>query len=192
VGSARGIGPGFIGAVLDTGAQKSVIGLTQAQAYCREHDAQIRTPGSAKSRSSFKFGSHVHRSVGTVSISIPTPKNLLIHNVDVIDLGIPLLLGLDFLDEHSFNPLSVQNNLWCVDGKWSLPITRKHGHLYLCWAPTMTTHYSRAQLYRLHKHFFHPSAGKLLNLLRRGYPESLTPDTRRLLQDISSSCETCV
>jgi hypothetical protein len=132
VGSARGIGPIFIGAVLDTGAQKSVIGLTQAQAYCREHDAQIRTPGLAKFRLSFKFGSHIHRSVGMVSISIATPEILLIHNVNVIDLGIPLLLGLELLDEHSLNPLRVQSNLWCVDGKWSLSITRKHGHLYLC------------------------------------------------------------
>jgi hypothetical protein len=56
----------------------------------------------------------------------------------------------------------------------------------------MATHFSSAQLHRLHKHFFHPSAAKLLNLLRRGYPESLTYDTRRILQEINSSCETCV
>jgi hypothetical protein len=135
VGSARGTGPIFIGAVLDTGAQRSVIGLTQAQAYCREHDAQIRTPGLAKFWSSFKFGSHIHRSVGMVIISIPTPNNLLIHNVDVIDLGIPLLLGLNFLDEHYLKPLRVHNNLWCVDEKWSLPITRKHGHFTFAGPP---------------------------------------------------------
>jgi hypothetical protein len=56
----------------------------------------------------------------------------------------------------------------------------------------MATHFSRAQLHRLHKHFFHPSAANLLNLLWRGYPESLKKDTRRILQEISSSCETCV
>jgi transposase InsO family protein len=191
---APGASPGFEGAVLDTGAQKSVIGIHQARAYYRAYGSLLHSHDPKSSAALFKFGAKTHRSVGKIQIVIPTPKQPIIHDVDVIDLEIPLLLGLDFFDEYSLNPLSVQNNLWSMEGHWVLPITRKYGHLYLCWNPhpSLSTHYTRAQLHHLHRHFFHPSAGKLLNLLQRAHPEHLTPDTRQILQDISSSCETCV
>jgi hypothetical protein len=133
-----------------------------------------------------------HRSIATLQISISTPKETIFHEVDVINLDVPLLLGLEFLDTYSLNALSVQNHLCSVKDHWVLPITRKHGHLYLSWAPEYSGYYTRAQLGRLHRHFFHPSPGKLFNLLRKAGQETLTPDTRRILQDISSSCETCV
>jgi hypothetical protein len=53
-------------------------------------------------------------------------------------------------------------------------------------------YYPLAQLDELHKHFFNPSAGKLLNLLRKADPEALTPETRHILKETSSLCETCV
>jgi hypothetical protein len=182
----------FLGAVLDTGAQKSVIGIKQAESYCEIHSASLNRQASQNTASLFKFGSKAHRSIGTLHISIPTPKKTMFYEVDVIDLDVPLLLGLDFLDRFSLNALSVQNRICCVKDNWILPITRKHGHLYLCWAPTFSPYYTRSQLDRLHRHFFHPSAGKLLNLLRRADRNVLTPETRQLLQEISSSCETCV
>jgi transposase InsO family protein len=112
--------------------------------------------------------------------------------VDVVDIGVPLLLGLDFLDNHQLNPLNVQNQLWSVPGRWRMPIVRKNGHLYLCWKPTSVVNYSRSQLDRLHRHFFHPSAGKLWSLLNRAYPNSMCSDTLEILKDIGSSCKTCI
>jgi hypothetical protein len=125
-------------------------------------------------------------------VSIPTPKKIIVYEFDVINLEVPHLLGLDVLDTYSLNALSVQNHLCSVKDQWDLPITRKHGHLYLCWAPKVLDYYSCAKLDRLHKHFFHLSAGKLLNLLIKAGPETLTPETRHILQEISSSCEKCV
>lgn len=51
--------------------------------------------------------------------------------------------------------------------------------------------YSRADLTKLHKNFFLPSAQKLYNLIRRSRPQDTTPDTLKLLEDISRRCNTC-
>jgi hypothetical protein len=180
---------------MDTGAQKSVIGNIQAESYCRENNTRYNLDLSAlSSLSLFKLGSSLAQSIGMIRISIiiPGPSNFIELCVDVVNVDIPLLLGLDFLDKHHLNPLCVQNQLWCVTEQWSIPIVRKNGHLHLRWNPTSFINFSRSQLDRLHKHFFHPSAGKLWNLLNIAYPSSMCSNTLALLKNISSSCETCI
>jgi hypothetical protein len=144
---------------LDTGAQKSVIGNIQAESYCRENNTRFNLePPALSSPSLFKFGSSLVQSMGMIRIStpIPGPHNFIELCVDVVNVDIPLLLGLDFLDKHQLNPLNVQNQLWCVTEKWTLPIVRKNDHLYLRWNPTSIVNFSRSQLDRLHRHFFTP------------------------------------
>jgi hypothetical protein len=180
---------------LDTGAQKSVIGQIQAESYCRENNTRFKLdPSTLSSTTFFKFGSSLAKSIGMIRISIPIPgpKYFIELCVDVVNVDIPLLLGLDFLGKHQLNPLSVQNQLWCVTERWTLSIIRKNGHLYLRWNSTPFVNYSRSQLDRLHRQFFHPSAGKLWNLLNRAYPNSVCSNTLALLKDIGSSCETCI
>jgi hypothetical protein len=77
---------------------------------------------------------------------------------------------------------------------WVLPVTRKHGHLYLFWNPNpkMVIYYNRTQLHRLHPYFFHPSSSEIPNILQRALQEHLTSDTRQILQGISTSCEACI
>jgi hypothetical protein len=99
---------------LDTGAQKSVIGNIQAESYCRENNTRYNLEHSAlSSLSLFKFGSSLAQSIGMIRISIPIPgpNNFIELCVDVVNVDIPLLLGLDFLKKHQLNPLSVQNQL---------------------------------------------------------------------------------
>jgi hypothetical protein len=145
-------------------------------------------------RPRFKFGSKVPSSLGLIQIQIPVPgpTKLIKLLFEVVDLDIPLMLGLEFLEKHKLNPLSVHNKLWSVDGNWTMPIVRKNGHLYLCWDNTHVVNYSRTKLDRLHRRFFHPSAGKLWNLLNSAYPDAMCSDTLSLLKEISSSCEACL
>jgi hypothetical protein len=145
-------------------------------------------------RPRFKFGSKVPSSLGLIKIQIPVPgpTKLIKLLFEVVDLDIPLMLGLEFLEKHKLNPLSVHNKLWSVDGNWTMPIVRKNGHLYLCWDNTHVVNYSRTKLDRLHRRFFHPSAEKLWNLLNSAYPDAMCSDTLSLLKEISSSCEACL
>lgn len=51
--------------------------------------------------------------------------------------------------------------------------------------------YNRTELERLHLHFFHSSAQKLLSLLKRGTTGRIQTDTSRLIQDIVDKCQGC-
>ena len=173
---------------MDTGAAKSVIGLSQAHAYCREYRIPF-APTTSTSR--FIFGDQECASLGKLNILVPCPGTDLKVCVDIVQPSVPLLLGIDTLDKHKLNVLSVENELHSVVFGWTLPLIRQQGHLYLKWHPPSETFYSRQQLYRLHQHLFHPSAEKLLNLLKRANPENLPADTKHLLKDISKSCHAC-
>lgn len=52
-------------------------------------------------------------------------------------------------------------------------------------------HFTRAQLGRLHRQFFHPSASKLFPLLKKACAQDVTPETLKILQHISKSCNFC-
>jgi hypothetical protein len=173
---------------LDTGAAKSVIGLAQAHAYCREYRIPFE-PTTSTSR--FIFGDQECASLGKLNILVPCPDMDLKICVDIVHPSVPLLFGIDILDKHKLNVLSVENKLHSVLAGWTLPLVRQQGHLYLKWHPPSETFYSRQQLYRLHQHLFHPSADKLLNLLKRANPENLPADTKAVLKDISKSCHAC-
>ena len=51
--------------------------------------------------------------------------------------------------------------------------------------------FTRSQLGKLHKQFFHPSAEKLFNLLKKARLEETTAEALRILQDLSKRCDPC-
>jgi hypothetical protein len=60
----------FNGAVIDTGASKSIIGVKQARAYCVSHKLRMNAqPSSTR----FRFADQICSSLGRIKISIPTP-----------------------------------------------------------------------------------------------------------------------
>lgn len=52
-------------------------------------------------------------------------------------------------------------------------------------------HFTRAQLSKLHRQFFRPSASKLFNLLKKARLEEGDPETLKTLEDISKRCDPC-
>lgn len=178
----------FKGACLDIGSQQSCIGKYQAKAYCRQQNLKFKlTPSNII----FRFGNTYFKSMGTLPIRIPTPDYSFIHlEVDVINADIPFLLGIDVLDNQQMYADNTENKLVSKRYGWTLPIIRRNRHLYITW-PIRKIYYTRAELYKLHHHFYHPSASKLYNLLRRTNPSKLNPNTIRTLDEITKSCSTC-
>ena len=133
-----------------------------------------------KSLISFAFGDGVYKSLGSMEIRIPTPDNSFISlDVDVVKPDVPFLLGLDILDQHQLMADNIDNKLRSRALGWSMPIVRHRGHLYIQWNTNYVL-FTRAELNRLHKHFWHPSSGKLYNLLKRTNPLDANEETERM------------
>lgn len=49
----------------------------------------------------------------------------------------------------------------------------------------------RSQLGKMHKQFFHLSAEKLFNLLKKARPEETAAETLQILKDLSKCCDPC-
>lgn len=145
--------PDFHGACLDTGAQRSVIGKSQAIAYFRFMGLPLVLSDSKPKV--YKFGSNHKVSVGKAKFRIPYAGNRHMHvELDIINIDIPLLFGLDLLDEFKIVADNVDNRVYCKRLKRSVPIVRKFGHLYYEWPYEMI--YSMTELKKMHHHFYHP------------------------------------
>jgi hypothetical protein len=55
---------------MDTGAQKSVVGRLQAQAYCKVKGIKLIL---SPSKTVFRFGDTIYTSLGKLSVLLPTP-----------------------------------------------------------------------------------------------------------------------
>jgi Aspartyl protease len=167
------------GACLDTGAQRTVIGLPQARAYCRYMGCRLTL---AKSRTVFRFGVGVSKSRGILHMRIPTPnESFMLLAVDDVDADIPFLVGLDILDLFQLNVDTVQNQLRAPKAGWSIPLVRKNGHIYLEWKPEDRILFTKAELTRLHRGFFHPPSSQLIKLIQRASETILMPKQGKYL-----------
>jgi hypothetical protein len=158
----------FHGACIDTGARKTVIGFHPAIAYYH----MIAIPvNPRRSPHSFRSGSDVQRFLGTIPIRIPTANGAFLSvQVDVVDTDIHFLLRLEFLKKESLYADTVDDIPVCKSGKWQVPLAHKFGHICYDWSETPIL-FTKSELIRLHKHFFHPSALNMIDLIRRAKPE---------------------
>ena len=176
------------GACLDTGAQKTVIGLSQAKSYCRFVGTKFK-PRPNKNR--YRFGSDRQQSLGSVTICIPFGSYIICEDVDVVKANVPFLFGLDLMDKYHLYVNTVCNTLCSSDSKIEAHLTRKLGHVYLEWNTSDTIHYTRVELKKLHRAFSHPAPDKLFNLLKLARPDETNEETRRILEEIRTSCNAC-
>ena len=117
----------FLGASLDTGATVSIVGREQAEEYCRMMDIPLVI--EPKRNRTFKFGSERKLSKGVVKFWIPYAGDKIINtSLDVVDINVPLILGLDELDEYITYVNNVEVILVCTEPEHKHPINRKLGH----------------------------------------------------------------
>ena len=102
--------------------------------------------------------------------------------MDIVRPDVPFLLGLDILDKEGLVANNVMNQLQSLKYNWSLPIERKLGHMFVSWEST-SAYFTKPQLIRLHKHFYHPSAENLMELLKRSHPSDADEKTISLIKD---------
>jgi hypothetical protein len=137
----------FQGICIDTGAQRSVVGIDQAKAYCELCDIRFRTKPSL---TAFRFGDGVFKSLGCIPVRIPTPDgNHIKMDMDVVQANVPMLIGLEVLDRECLVADNVENKLRSTKHGWSLSITRKYGHLYIEWTQSDIL-YSKGDIQKLH------------------------------------------
>ena len=154
----------FQGACIDTGAQKSAIRKQQALAYCKQHNIRYTLkPSSTK----FKLCNGVFSSLGTMQIRIPTLNHSFLKiKVNVAPADVLLLLGLDVLENEKLMANNVQNELQATNHGWSMPLTRKHGHLYLK-LNSRSSLFTKLKIIKLDRHFKYPASGKLYGVTKR-------------------------
>ena len=192
------------GFLVDIGAPRSVIG--QKELHRIRRTIGSKNLALVQSNRSFKFAEAVYQSLGMVVVPLETTANILVIHVvmDVVTADIPALLGLDLMDQESLTPCVVsgrfikrayhqlENGEKTYFDEWSVPSFRsKSNHIYVKISMPINAHFSRAQLMKIHRNFYHPSAGKLFNLLLKSRPEDATPEARKTLEDISRRCGPC-
>jgi hypothetical protein len=177
------------GACIDTGAQRTVIGLAQARTYCKF----LGIPFALSiCKRVFVFGVDKRNSLGILHMRFPTPNgSFIMLEVDVVPTNVPMLLYLDVLDKLGLSADTVHTFLHCTAEGWKLPLVRKLGHLYLEWSGTDRILYTKSELQKLHRNFSHPSTQNLFALLKRAKADNLDANTQAVLSDIEIACSTC-
>lgn len=108
------------------------------------------------------------------------------------------------MKRESLIPCTVSNRFFhrvpdtLEDGKvaymddWYNPMSRSPtNHLYVPIQTATNIHFTKTQLARLHRQFFHTTAKKLFNLISHSLPGEASPETLMTLEDISSRCDPC-
>lgn len=182
------VGEEFFGACIDSGAQRTVIGASQAEAYSRLAGMQLSRSAPFPLR--FKFGDRTHLGQGIIQIRLPIQQHHFTTVVaNIVNLDIPLLLGLDVLTQLRATIDFAEDVLSSKEGSWSLQLQRKLGHLYIVWDHEVC--FTESEVQRLHKHFYHPTDDRLMALIRRAKPGEDTAETRSTVEKIRRACGIC-
>ena len=194
--------PGFL---VDIGAPKSVIGKKKLKYLSctagTNHVSLLR-----KSYNRFRFANETFDSIGMLTLFLDTPTGIppMPVEIDIVIADFPPLLGLDVLDREKLIPdiaynvlakrhrAKTEKNETVYIEDWCVPMWRSPSrHCYVSMGLDFDTNFTRAQLHKLHLQLHHPSAGKLYNLLRRSRPEDTTPETKRILKELTKRCVPC-
>ena len=170
------------------------------------HNHRIPVKETSSSRNSYRFADTILPSVGRAELFLDTPPGIPPVGVTlgIVNASVPALLGMDVLDKESLVVDTVSHSLrkrvpvkdsadvtHFVD-LWSIPLLRsRSNHVYAGICTSVPVLFTKPQLQKLHRQFFHPSAMKLFNLLRKARPEEATTETLQILEDICKSCDPC-
>jgi len=125
-----------------------------------------------------------------MDIDVPLGSTFIMRlTVDVVDLNLPFLLGIDVMDKYRLHVNTVSNHLVCVNEGVDLPVVRKYGNVYYDW--DMATFYSFSELQRIHKNYLHVRPDRLYALMRRAKDKDAVPASLKKLKDLTDACDVC-
>ena len=177
---------------IDTGAPISFIGKRTLKRIV-QRSVRNFIP-MIQSERDFQFGDTLIRSKSMIELILPTPGNRREIPVimDVVDVDIPALLGIDVLDGNNLFVDNVAGHLWnriitCkeplqFEDRWKTQLIRKGEHLYVPLKAPIQSFYTMAQLRKLHKQIANPPAVKLYDLLKSAVLKAVTPKTLEKLE----------
>ena len=149
-------------------------------------------------RTRFIFGKTVTETQYRYKLRVPLSHSTYVEaQVAVVSLEIPFLIGLEVLVHYGLNMDFFKMSLRYQHTEIETPITIFDKHAYIhamaCDATAKGDMilFNKAELRKLHLHFFHPTPTQLYQLIRRTRPNEVDVDRQRLLADISSECEQC-
>ena len=109
----------FLGALIDTGAQNSVIGNRQSESYLHHFG---KVPLYRTNTAKYRFGTALHRANRSIRIEIITPGTTIAEYIHIVGFDVPLLLGLDLMKKYKLQPNTVSNILECKSEGWVMPL----------------------------------------------------------------------
>lgn len=180
----------FLGACVDSAAQRTVIGKQQAAAYCSEYGNEMDIVPYHGDGPTFCFGTHRHISAGYINIRIPVGDDSFIRvTTAVVDINIPFLFGLENLMKYKMVIDVDQKTLHSKLQGWTIDLQLKNGHLYYQWDISIL--FTESELRKVHNHFYHPEPERLFSLFKRAEPSSASPQLLQDLNNVNSTCDTC-
>ena len=91
---------------------------------------------------------------------------------------------LDVLGNDKLVANNVLNELQATRHGWSMPLTRKFGHIHLT-LNSKSIFFSKSKIIKLHRHFKHPTSGKLYEVMMRALPNQVDEANRQQLEQMS-------
>ncbi|CDF36525.1 unnamed protein product [Chondrus crispus] len=183
------VGDPFHGICIDSAAQRSVVGVEQAKAYCSLFNVPF-SPSASNARNIFSFGTHKHVGLGLLTVRVPiAPTHFISLSVEVVDTNVPFLLGLDNMEKYK---MVLDTDKCILSSKlegWQIRLWKKRGHLYYVWGPNIL--FTESELMKVHRHFHHPYSERLYSVMSRAEPDKTSPEVLRTLKRISSTCDLC-
>lgn len=165
----------FLGACLDTGAERTVIGKEQVLAYLALV-GKIFKLEPPKAPIAYRLGRTLHPTVGALVVRIPVAgTNVLSLDLSAVDVSLPLLIGLDSMDEHTIYVNKVTHEMVCVSEGVSARTVRKLGHVFCVWGADVL--YTFSELRRIRRHFFNAQPQRLHAIMRHAADHRAEPGT---------------
>jgi hypothetical protein len=102
--------------------------------------------------------------------------------MDIVDLEVPLLMGLDVILRSGVTvALSLRKLHTCT---WQTPIEVRNGHTFVPPEHGIIL-FSKQELTALHKKLSHPSAAKMNGFLQRARPQASGSNTSKAIIEVS-------
>lgn len=145
-----------------------------------------------KLNTSFRFENGKIDSLGAVIVRLTKRDGQISLDVDVVQLDVPPVLGLDELDREQRDPGNVKNIVDSLLYGRGMLISRHYGHIYIT-RYVYRVIFTRKKLYKMHRHFHHRASGKLLAIIKRSKIKHVNSNKKKMLDELfqlSSTCQT--
>lgn len=106
---------------------------------------------------------------------------MIIHRMEIVNLNISFLVGLETLTKYRMYVDNVRNEQCFPDLKFEFSFVQKDGHIYMELSRNNVVIFTEQELLKLHRGFSNPGHNKLLNLLLFARPAEVDAEPASVL-----------